>query len=202
MIIGITGRAGSGKDTFADLLVAHHGFVKRSFADPLYEEAAKAFGVTVDWLRDRGRKEVPQPQLALADCLSIGFQNACSRVNIDAWHLPRSPRQILQLWGTEFRRYQNENYWLDKMQGFIEANQGRSVAIPDCRFDNEGVFVVKNGGHVCQIRRDGIDAVATHASENGLQRRLIHAFIDNNGSLDFLREQADALVARYQEMPA
>ena len=34
-IIGITGRARSGKDTLAEFLVSDHGFVKLSFAAPI-----------------------------------------------------------------------------------------------------------------------------------------------------------------------
>lgn len=35
LIIGVCGKAGSGKDTIADILVRDHGFVKVAFADPL-----------------------------------------------------------------------------------------------------------------------------------------------------------------------
>lgn len=35
MLIAISGRAGSGKDTAADFLVKNHGFVKVAFADPI-----------------------------------------------------------------------------------------------------------------------------------------------------------------------
>ena len=33
--VGILGKKGSGKDTLADYLVEHNGFIKYSFADPV-----------------------------------------------------------------------------------------------------------------------------------------------------------------------
>ena len=35
MIIGITGKAGAGKDTVADYLISHEGFKKIALADPI-----------------------------------------------------------------------------------------------------------------------------------------------------------------------
>lgn len=46
MIIGISGLAGSGKDTAADSLVLGHGYVKLSFADPLKRIARDVYGFT------------------------------------------------------------------------------------------------------------------------------------------------------------
>lgn len=43
----INGRAGSGKDSFADYLVKNYGFVKISFAEPIYEIADKYFNMKV-----------------------------------------------------------------------------------------------------------------------------------------------------------
>jgi len=43
MIIGVAGNAGSGKDTVADHLVKHHGFVKVALADPLKRICREVF---------------------------------------------------------------------------------------------------------------------------------------------------------------
>lgn len=44
VIIGISGKAGSGKDTVADFLVKNHSFVKVSLADPLKRICQDVFG--------------------------------------------------------------------------------------------------------------------------------------------------------------
>ncbi len=49
----LIGRAGSGKDTVADFMVEHYGFVKLSFAAKLKEIAAEMFPVL--WMVDKRR---------------------------------------------------------------------------------------------------------------------------------------------------
>lgn len=45
-IVGITGQAGSGKDTVADRFVEEHGYVKIALADPLKRLGREVFGFT------------------------------------------------------------------------------------------------------------------------------------------------------------
>lgn len=49
-VVGICGNAGSGKDTVADYLVAHHKFIKVSFADPMKRFARHIFSFSEDQL--------------------------------------------------------------------------------------------------------------------------------------------------------
>ena len=50
MIVGITGLAGSGKDTAADFLVKNHGFVKVALADVLKRACKEFFAFTDEQL--------------------------------------------------------------------------------------------------------------------------------------------------------
>ena len=66
VVIGISGRAGVGKDTIADMLVRRKGFTKLCIADVLrwvtLAVAREVLGftdVTVEWLTDRRVKELP-----------------------------------------------------------------------------------------------------------------------------------------------
>jgi hypothetical protein len=45
-IIGISGKAGSGKDTVAEYLVEHHGFVRMALADEMKRFCKRVFGFT------------------------------------------------------------------------------------------------------------------------------------------------------------
>jgi len=45
-IVGVTGQAGSGKDTVADHLVNNHGYVKIALADPIKRFGREVFGFT------------------------------------------------------------------------------------------------------------------------------------------------------------
>ena len=51
-IIGITGRARSGKDTLAEFPVSDHGFVKLSFAAPIRAFVADITGLPVSAMED------------------------------------------------------------------------------------------------------------------------------------------------------
>jgi hypothetical protein len=174
-LIALCGLAGSGKDTVADLLVTHCGFIKIAFADSLYNEVSDAFGIDAAQLRQRETKEHPLTALALRKCEDDAFTGRIMR-----WHLdqglvfdidaPRSPRQILQWWGTEYRRHQSQAYWVSKASARISYYMGERLAtkfvLTDCRFHNEE-HMVRNGfgGMVWQVKRPGLpDVEGGHAS--------------------------------------
>lgn len=196
-LIALTGKAGAGKDTFADRLVDRHGFVKRGFADPLYEEVASAFGVSVHWLRDRTRKEAPQVELALRWCENAAFSCLMSVLGHKDDTAPRSPRFVLQHWGTEFRRAESETYWLNEMARYLSSlyqsdRDAKGVVFPDCRFLNEGHWVCANGGAIVRIVRPGVAAVNAHVSEIPLPDEMIERTVHNHGSISYLHSVADS----------
>lgn len=178
-IIALCGYASVGKDTVADLLVTHLKFRKLAFADALRGEVANAFGVDLSCLTDPSTKNEPMGALALATA-PIEFRNAMvyewaqGRMFHDSTTptalitAPRSPRQILQWWGTEYRRKQNDAYWTRQLTARINAYQhdgGTRFVITDCRFDNEAATVRALDGQIWQIKRPGIDHGTTR--ENG-----------------------------------
>jgi hypothetical protein len=108
-IYGLTGFAGVGKDTVADLLVSH-GFRKLAFADALRGELANAFGVSIDLFTKPIAKERPQQALSLSRAPKEAMlyiaeaEGAKARVAplgaiSETWlDTPRSPRQLMQWW--------------------------------------------------------------------------------------------------------
>lgn len=184
IIIGLAGLAGSGKDTAADTLVTHAGFSKIAFAEALRLEVAGAFGLGAysHILVDRFTKEKPQTLLAMRHCTDQQFLHvalgADAGIGTDGdattylqWmEQPRSPRQIMQWWGTEYRRAQQENYWSTKVamqiSAGIDAGRKRWV-ITDCRFANEVLALRRIGGELWQVLRTGLASVeGGHASAN------------------------------------
>ena len=184
-IIGLTGVAGSGKDTVADLFVKGHGFTKIGFADALYSEVSEAFGVSVDTLRNRTTKESPMTELELINCHDMDFLDV---VTVDR-HTPLSPRRVLQWWGTEYRRAQNEDYWVNEM---ARRTAGESaVVIPDVRFQNEANMILNHGGTIICVERPGYEAVNDHVSEHAeIDARFI---ISNDGSVFDLQRSVQSL---------
>lgn len=197
-IIGLTGPKGSGKDTVASLLRTHAGFYPLAYADALREEVCDAWRFEPLYLIRPETKEHPLSALALRKCLNDGFvarmvlehSERGAKLDLDA---PRSPRQILQWWGTEYRRRQRVTYWTEKVREHIaqlHLLDGRTrFVIADARFENEAHMIRAMGGVVWQITRDGIERVeGQHASATDGSRLAPSVVIDNSDTLHSLRE--------------
>ncbi len=203
-IIALTGLAGSGKDSVADVLVNHAGFTKLAFAGALRQEIIEAFRLDTDGsaalLANRDTKEVPTQRLSMMECRDYGYIGAVAEatratVGVEWCSAPRSPRQVMQWWGTEYRRDRTRvDYWTRKLGDHIRGLHridGRSkFVITDCRFENEAVLVRQMGGTVWQVARGDVANVeGGHASQTDGTKLAPDNIIDNYGSLDHLREQ-------------
>lgn len=180
-IVALSGYAGTGKDTIADLLVTHVNFRKLAFADALRAEVATGYDIDITYLLDPTTKNSPIEALALrhapgafqdAVLLHCHLRDIPPTGTLDAWlDQPRTPRQILQWWGTEYRRRHQDDYWtsrvVDRLAYYIRNGERRFV-ITDCRFANEADTVHAMGGVIWQVTRPGVDAATTpegkHAS--------------------------------------
>lgn len=180
ILIGLCGAAGSGKGEVAGRLVQSMGFLELAFADPLYAAVAAITGKPVEWLKDRVHKERPLP-----------------------WCGGKSPRELLQLMGTEFgREMVHEDIWaMRTMRAVVESRAAglRGVVITDVRFDNESVAIREEGGVILEVVRPGYGCLsgstASHASEAGISREHILATITNQGSIDDLWASVDEVIA-------
>lgn len=216
-VIGLLGVKGGGKDTTASFLVKFAGFKRIGFADALYREVAEAFGVTVEFLGNRNTKETPLPELALAHCRDAAFvQCVVEELKLDTTddkHLlvPLSPRVVMQLWGTEYRRRRGvDSYWLDKVYAALKAEPNQSFVVTDVRFKNEFNFIHSIGGVNVRIRRPELEAkealerakngTAAHSSETELLTVTADAEITNEeGNPESLR---GGILAVAQELEA
>lgn len=185
MILGLAGRAGAGKDTAADVLCAGHGFFRMAFADALRREIVEAFGIDPG-LFAVDTKEVTTSALAIGRCNHGDFLSLMMRAGYSA-STPRSPRQIMRWWGTEFRRAQNPDYWLDRAAETLDAalQRGyRRIVITDLRFCNEANFIRRYNGQIWRIRRDVVDKrPIEHESEAQIPFIYSDATVENNGSM-------------------
>lgn len=160
-LIGLIGRARSGKDTVAGYLARRHMFAHIAFADPMKQMLEAAFG---DLFRD-GDREKP----------------------ID-W-LGKSPRQLMQTLGTEWGRNQvHPELWVmlteQKVKNAVEFNL--PLVISDVRFYNEANMILKHGGELWFVSRNTSEQVNPHSSETADWGRWPLKTIENNGSLEEL----------------
>lgn len=166
-VLGITGRARSGKDTAAVLLSTinpEKGYRRAAFADPLKDMAA-----------------------ILCDEPVHLFHTDLGKASLTSLH-GRTRRSLLQLLGTEcLKPHFGEDVWCRLMEKKIkDGSLGPRVVITDLRFDAEAEMVHHLGGKVLLIERleSGLaGAEADHASERGIDPDKVDYTIQNNGSL-------------------
>lgn len=172
IIIGLFGKKGSGKDTFADYMVEKYGFQKVSFAEPLKKICKELFLLSDDQINVPELKETVLPN----------------------WNL--SPRQILQKVGTDlFRQHFSKTFWTDLMKNRLEQfSENEKIIITDIRFQNEHNLVQNfPNSFIIKIQRDERDKINdSHISENwDLNTNIV---IDNNGSKEDFFEKIEKIL--------
>jgi hypothetical protein len=187
MIIGIVGKKNVGKDLVADLLVKK-GFIKLSFASILKNAAKELFNWDDHQVNDDKEKIDPK------------------------WNI--TPREVLQLLGTEFLREKLGN----KLNNEIEFNGNKkdfsfhvknlflknkdiilskkNIVISDIRFKDEYNFVKWIGGNILKINRNiEENEFSDHLSENNLDdTKDFDWIIDNNFSISHLQKTINLLI--------
>jgi len=211
MIVGLTGPARCGKNTIADHLVAEHGFTRFAFSDALYREVAEAFDVPESYFRYEATKDTPtgvlavehsaDDQFALAVCRAFGW--SVDGPEVGRW---RSPREILQWWGTEYRRAQDPDYWVKKLDEAISeyACSGTfplKIAVDGVRFPNEEAYLRGLPAfEMWHIHRADAPQVAGHTSEVEQKRITVDVDTDlvlqNNGTVAQLLAVVDMALTR------
>lgn len=214
ILIGLAAPARCGKDTAAAYLQRRYGYLVFSFSDSLYAEVQAAYGLPdQSLLRDAATKEVPTEILCLDRCKDAAFTNLALTLGLEyeethdfdgsVYEMPLSPRTILQWWGTEYRRAQNPNYWLDKAAEFVtmietaypypEARPG--LVNTSVRFENERRWISDMGGTVWHIHRDGAPKANHHIAEAGLPVIEGERELYNNDTIERLHYGIDLLMS-------
>lgn len=170
-LIGLMGKARSGKDTVADYLQGEHSFGRYAFADPMKDMLEAAFG---DKFRN-GDRERPI-----------------------AW-LGKSPRQLMQSLGTEWGRDEvHPDLWvlIANEAWQVSKARGESLVVSDVRFANEAQWIVDQGGVLIEIVRDNAEPVNAHLSENVDLDQFPRYVVDNNLTFASLYHQVELLLER------
>ena len=172
-LIGITGKARSGKDTLARILFAEYAFTRIAFADPLKLAAQHIFGLTQDqtWLDEVKETILPY------------------------WNM--SPRRMLQLLGSDATKpvFGNELWVKRWFLSYDMLRETDDIVVPDVRFDNECLALRNLGGVIIEVRRGTglVGSTGDHVSERGLST-LPDFVIENDGTIDELRAKIRAIV--------
>ena len=173
-LIGIAGKARSGKDTAASYLTRKYGLVKHSFADPMKDGVKAMFGLTDEHV------------------------NGDLKEDLIPW-LGVSTRRILQTLGTEWGREMiRPDLWVllaqrkwDRVRWATEDTFHGGMIVPDIRFEEEAEFIRRNGGLVIHLFRDELQAIEAHKSEAGVRFLDGDWIVENNGTIEDLYKELD-----------
>jgi hypothetical protein len=197
ILVGLTGKAGAGKDTVADRLVDKHGFKRMSFAGPLKGVLDQMNPIIGFDLYNT------QSAIHLRDAMDKYGEEAVKKLYPEY-------RRLLQKLGTEGIRSLDNDFWIKAAAKMIkeEANDARLV-FTDCRFPNEAKAIQEAGwvgnyilplpsptAELWQIHRDVErqgEVVEAHASEAHVGQMGEERLILNNGTIADLHWDADQL---------
>jgi hypothetical protein len=167
-LIGLMGRAGTGKDTVRSILEQDFGAEGIAFADPIRSMLGALLsehGFSTEWMYQREKKEQPIP--------GLGF----------------SYRHLVQTLGTEWGRSVDPDFWLriaTARVSALTASGATIIVVSDVRFPNEADWIKQQGGELWGIVRDMAEPVRDHESEREVSTIDPDQFIDNNGTVEDL----------------
>jgi len=157
MIIGLTGRKGCGKSSVANIFRDRLGYEILSFASPI-KDMLRVLGLGDAELNDPTIKEIPLDEYG------------------------KSPRELMQILGTEFgRELVSQNIWVRALEKRIE--DGKNYVIDDVRFPNEAAMIHARGGKIVRVYRPAQEEAAAkdkHVSESGLDSEQIDCELRNS----------------------
>lgn len=186
VLIGISGKKRSGKDTFGDFLeqYSQNKYLRYSFADPLKKICKELFMFDDEQLYG-DKKEVVD----------------------ERWNI--TPRRVLQVVGTELFRdtlstttpeleYIGKNFWTIQFTKWYQQNKDKHIIVPDVRFQNEVDVIKENGGIVINVTAlQRLTNTDGHSSENDELTGFGYT-LENNGTLEEYGEKVKEVIKMFE----
>lgn len=190
-VIGLTGLQGHGKTEIGDLLADLTGFHKVAFGDAVKRACAGLYNINLAVFYE-GDHGVDRNTTVIAPYgLTI--------------------RQMMRNMGDAMKSNNGGSFWIDLLKCDIErmSEKGplRGIIVEDIRYDednpwgpdcNEAGAVRDWGGtilHIDAMSRVGRKEIhETHSSEKGVKRLDGDVVINNNDSLENVRDQIESLI--------
>ena len=148
-IIGISGKIGSGKDTFAELLAEQ---LKCKVERHALADKLRLITEIISGVRMSTTHEINKPF-----CNEI-HNYTQNQKNIVIKQFNKTIGETLQLVGTDlFRDNYDTDIWVKSF--FNEEleeklNEGKIIIVPDVRFINEADYIIQEGGYLIRLEGD------------------------------------------------
>jgi hypothetical protein len=186
VVLGLLGRARSGKNTTAKILGGEmkekfgHSPEEVAFADPIKDALLLVFSHLIeegtDPFRDDDLKE-----------------KVISGTNV-------TPREMMRKFGMFMRATVGDDFWINKASARIKEieDKGHAAIVTDVRFPEEADLIARMGGGIYYVDRDKVlpplspsdhpsEAMVYHTLARCMSRNYNLAFIRNNTTLDDLK---------------
>ena len=190
MIVGISGKAGSGKDTAAkmlEVLYANPDISYEDFANKRYKNFAD---IQIVHFAD-SLKETVQVLFRIGEWETNTQEGKKTTIN---W-IGKTVRELLQGIGQGLRDAIDPNLWVKIL--FANTEGWTNYIIADVRYPNEIKAIKERNGILLRIDRKGAGA-GNHSSEIALDDyKEWDVHIENNGSIEDLFEAMRIFIKNY-----
>lgn len=133
LLIGLSGKSGSGKDAAGEYLAQAYGYHRFAFADALKQVLGIAFRFSEAQLWGGEREAID-------------------------WRWGVSPRECLQWLGTEVFRARFPDIWIRRLRqdimDFLAQNGQRPIVVTDVRFRDEALALKRMGAVLIRLERE------------------------------------------------
>lgn len=206
-IIGLSGRARSGKTSLAKYLCEYHGAKIVTIANSLKKLCCDLLNVDMETLNSMKDDNVPikidnKEKFSTILSISTNINQNVILSELNNYEIT-NVRELLQIVGTNIIRKYNENWHADKMidsiNEIIKSNDKTTIVIDDVRFKNERNAIENIGGNVFFILRTYINKVMNHTSEISLkwfEYNYDKIILNNSTKSEFLKKSENILYGK------
>jgi dephospho-CoA kinase len=193
-LVGISGKARSGKDTFAQMLARRlqaetgYSFVLMAYAHELKSRIQEDFDMSYEQLWGDEKEEYDKRYKKDRQNWIAGRRDH-DEIKENFW----TPREVMQAYGQFFRTI-DYDFWVKYLFKVVEEQGFENVIVTDLRHINEVDAVVNRGGYHVRVERKEKDDVHNdqHISETALDEGYRIDFkVDNSGTLEDLDRAAE-----------
>lgn len=171
MIVGITGKIGSGKSTMANYLTSAHGYEEYSFAKPL-KEIGRLFGFS-----DKQLYGTQEQKLEIHPYWGISARYFLQKMGTDLF------RDLLPTVIPEIKKGDN-TIWVELFK-LKYKEEPKLYVVSDVRFLDEAKIIKDLGGIIIRTERNNSVTSESgnehlHKSELGIEKIVPDYVVDNN----------------------
>lgn len=191
MIIGITGKAQSGKDTACRIVqlinTVDYGCACSEGEGEKYilDNVDNILPITCMWEKHAFADKLKECASIILGVPRFMFESGEFKESFTSLPLsnkegePMTNREFLQYFGTEVGRSIDKNLWIKALMYSYGRDKESHWIIPDVRFPNEADAIRNAGGVLWKIEREGSGA-GNHISEKLIDDIMVDIIIENN----------------------